>query len=92
VLTRGDPDIAAEQVMPHVPGPILRPWAEVVRDHSPRRQVMGPHAPGAAAAQELEDGVQDLSRRVGFPSAAWFGFWNQLLDQVPSLITEIGRV
>ena len=63
-----------------------------MRDHSPRRQVMGPHAPGAAAAQELEDGVQDLSRRVGFPSAAWFGFWNQMVEQVPFVLTEIGRV
>jgi hypothetical protein len=92
VFTSGDPDIAAEQVMHHLPGPILLPWAEVVIDHAPRRQVMGQHAPGAAAAQEREDGVQDLTLRVGFRSAAWFGFWNQMLDQVPFVITESGRV
>jgi hypothetical protein len=53
---------------------------------------MGQQAPGAAAAQERDDGVQDLTLRVGFRSAAWCGFWNQRLEQVPCVITESGRV
>jgi hypothetical protein len=78
--------------MHHLPGPILTPLSKVVIHDLPWRQVMGQHAPGAAAAQEIENGVQDLTLRVRFRSAAWFGFGNQMFNQCPFFVTEVSRV
>ena len=49
---------------------------------------MGQHAPRAAAAQEIEDGVQDLPLRVGYRAASWFGVGHQMFDQVPFFVTQ----
>jgi hypothetical protein len=92
LFPRGDAHIAAEEIMPHLPRPILLPVATGVIHDPPWRQIVGQHAPGVAAAQEIADGVQDLPLRVCFRSAAWFGFWNQMCDQAPFFVTEIGRV
>jgi transposase len=71
VLTRGDRHLTAEQIMHQLPGPILPPLATVMIHDTPGRQVMRQHAPGAAAAQEIADGVQYLALRICFRSATW---------------------
>lgn len=71
---------------------IPAPRPKVMVDDPPWGQVMRQHAPGAAAAQEIEEGVQDFTLRVRFRSAAWSGFGNQMFDQDPRCVTEVGRV
>jgi len=73
-----------------LPGSIRRPLAEVVIDDQPGRPVMGEHAPGAATAEEIEDGVQDLTCRVGGRSAAWLGCADQRLNQGHALSLRSG--
>jgi hypothetical protein len=92
VFASRDRDSAAEQVMHEPPGAILAPRPKVMVDHPPRGQVMGQQAPRAAAAPEREDGVQALTLRVRFRSASGLGFGNQMLDQGPFFVTEIGRI
>jgi hypothetical protein len=53
---------------------------------------MGQHAPGAAAAQQIEDPIQDPALRVGLGPSSRFRVGYQMLDQRPFSITEVGRV
>src|SRR3712207_7091323 len=53
------------------PCPIQSPGAEVVVDGLPGREVVRQQSPGATAANDVEDGVQDLAGtvRLGTPSS-----------------------
>jgi hypothetical protein len=46
------------------PGPIPLPEPKVVIHGLPGRHVVGKHPPGATAAQDREDGVQNLPLRM----------------------------
>jgi hypothetical protein len=78
--------------MHHLPRAIQAPLAKVVIDDPPRRQVMRQHPPRTAAAQQIEDGVEDFPLGIGLGPAPWFGVGHQMLDQVPFFVTEIRRV
>lgn len=87
-----DPDITAQESMPHLPGAIVAPLTNGVLDNPPGRQVMRSPAPRAAAAQTIQDGRQDLPRRVHVRAAAWCGFGHPMLNPRPCVLTESGRV
>jgi len=61
MLARGGLDIPTEEVMHHLPGPILAPLAKVVIHHPLRGEIMRQHVPGIATTQQLEDPVQDVT-------------------------------
>ncbi len=48
------------------------PSPEVVIDGPPRREVVGQKPPGAAAIEDVEDGVEDLVRAVNPGSSTGF--------------------
>jgi hypothetical protein len=78
--------------MDDLPGPVPTPLPEIVIHDTPWGQIMGEHAPRSSAARPIEDGIQDLTLRVRFGSPACFGFGHQMLDQMPFLIGQVGRI
>src|SRR5262249_4281566 len=57
--------ILAQDVVDLLPDAGVPPGVEVVGDRLPRRVVVGQHPPGAAAAGQVEDSVDDLPHGVG---------------------------
>ena len=53
---------------------------------------MGKHPPLDAAADEIEDGVEDFAPVDGLRPPSRFGLGNQGLDQLPLGIGQIGGV
>ncbi len=62
--------------MQPLPGPFALPLREVVIADPPRRQVLGHHAPGYAAADQIEDPVEHATFAVARRAAhlAWTGY------------------
>ena len=53
----------------------------VYLDGRPSREVVRKQSPGTSAADDVEDGVKDLSRRVrtlGLPGAFGVGIWGSI--------------
>lgn len=78
--------------MHQAPRPVLMPLPKVVIDDAPWGQVVGSHAPGTPAAQQVENGMENLALRIRLGAATWFGCWHQMFDQVPFFIAEVGRI
>ena len=55
-----------------LPGAIDAPEPKVMIDGLPRRKVVGQKTPGATAAEDVEDGVEDLAQ--GMDPRTSFGF------------------
>jgi hypothetical protein len=53
---------------------------------------MRQQAPGTATPQEREDRLQDLTLGICLGPSTGLGRWDQLLNQGPLSVTEIGRV
>src|SRR4028118_1727241 len=67
--------------------PAGTPDPEVVADGLPGRELAWEHAPLAAALEEVEDGIEDLSRRLctlGRPGAPGVGKWGSMQDHSAS--------
>jgi len=73
-------------------GAILPPPTEIVVNGSPRGEVVGQHPPGTAAAQHIQEGIDDRPQVDGAGSASRFGGRQQGLQQGPLLVLQIGRV
>ena len=56
------PDLGPQGVLDRLPRAIATPLPIVVMDRSPWGKVVGKHPPLDAAADEIEDGVEDLRR------------------------------
>lgn len=61
-------------------------------DGLPRREVVREQAPGAAAAQHVEDGVEDLAQRMNPGASGSFRRGQVRLDDFPLGIGEVGSV
>ena len=63
LLPAGSPvaDLGAQGVVDLRPSAVVAPLAEVVVAGAPGGQVVGHHPPGAAAAEDVEDAVEDLA-------------------------------
>src|SRR5215207_723831 len=89
---QANPEVFAESPVDLLPGTVYAPFSEVVVDGGPPREVMGKHAPLATALQEVEDGVQDLTKIVGPRSSVSFGGGQVGLDVAPFSVGKIRRV
>ena len=74
------------------PCPIQSPGAEVVVDGLPGREVVRQQSPGATAANDVEDGVQDLAGtvRLGTPSSVREG--EVRFEEGPLFVGEVALV
>ena len=68
------------------------PFPEVVVDGGPPREVVGQEPPLAAAFEDVEDGIEDLTKIVGPRSSMPFGFRQMGLDVFPFGVGKIRRV
>ena len=68
------PDLGPQGVLDRLPRAIATPLPIVVMDRSPWGKVVGKHPPLDAAADEIEDGVEDFGGRrtaAALPVWAW---------------------
>ena len=71
---------------------IVEPFVKVVGHMLPGRQIMRQHAPLAAAAIQIQDGVHDLAQIDG-SFAAWSGWLTQRrLEVIPFVVAQIACV
>src|SRR5579875_2484926 len=76
-----------------LPDALVPPGVEVVGDGFPRWEVVGQHAPGAAATSQVQYGVDDLPQRVGAGSAdAAITLGEQVFDVVPLEVRQVTGV
>ncbi len=61
VSSEVNPHPLAQRPVHPFPGAVEAPSSEVVVDGLPRREVVGQKPPGAAAFDDVEDGVKDLA-------------------------------
>src|SRR3712207_3594657 len=75
-----------------LPGAVQAPGAEVMVDGLPRREVMRQQPPGAAAADDVEDGVQDFAGGVhpGTPGSSREG--HEWFEEGPLGVGEVALV
>jgi hypothetical protein len=91
-LTGSHPDLAAEQIMPVLPGTVLPPAPKVLVDELPGGEVVRQQAPGTATTEARENGIQNFARRILLRSAPGFGGGDQMLNQRPFAVAEISWV
>ena len=91
-LTGGHPDIAAEQIMHVLPGTVLPPAPKVLVDNLPGGKVMGQQAPGAATTKDVKNRIQDFTLGIFLGPPTGFSWGDQVLNQRPLAVTEVGRV
>ena len=75
-----------------LPGAVPAPAPEVLVDHLPGRKVMGQQTLRTATTENIEDRVQNFALQICLRSAAWFGGGDQMLNQRPFAVTEVGWV
>ena len=85
-------ELLAEHRVEILPGAVQAPPAEVVIRRLPGRELVRQQSPGAAAAYDVEDGVQDLAERVETWPANTLGWRQVRLEASPLLIRKIGQV
>ena len=88
----GVPQPGAEHVEDLRPGAVEPPPAVVEVDGAPGGQVVGHHPPGDAAADQVEDAVEDLAEVDVAGPAAGLGLGQQGLDELPLLVGQVGGV
>src|SRR5664279_1854637 len=86
------PDLLAEQIMNFVEGTIPTPVVEVTPDGALGGKVTGQVTPLAPGAEDVEDGVEDVSHG-GLAGSATAGVARQeRLDQGPLLVGEVAGI
>lgn len=74
------------------PGASLAPAAKPLVGGLPMGQIMWPQAPGTASAPHIRDAIADLSHRLCAGSAPGRFAGQQGLQDLPLLVTAIGRL
>src|SRR5215208_5000088 len=92
VPPEANPHPFAQRGVHPLPDTVQTPSPEVVLDGLPRREVVRQKSPGAAALQDVEDGVEDLEQAVQARSP--FVFWErqERFDALPLGIGKVGWV
>lgn len=86
------PHVAAEPVVPQLPGPVLLPASNIMIDDLPGGEVMGEQAPRTATSQNIHDTVQDVACGRLLWSAPRLGSGHIRGNQRPFLVSEVSRI
>jgi hypothetical protein len=78
--------LSAQPFVNALPGSVQTPIAKVGVDGLPGWKIMRQHAPLAARAQDIEDGINNLSPPVVSRTPSAFDGWNQWFDDLPFFI------
>jgi hypothetical protein len=92
LVSRFNSDSFTQQCVPLHPHPLDAPLPQVGVHRGPRRQVSGEESSGATAAQNGEDGVDDVAHGVCSRSAARFGGWNEWFEDRPLGVGEVAGI
>ena len=73
-----------------LPRSVQTPESEVVVDGLPRWEVVGQQSPGAAAPQDVEDGVEDLAQAMEARTPVGSGSGKMGLQAAPLGVGKVG--
>src|SRR5262249_48903660 len=85
-------DAVAKGVVDPRPGAVVAPLVKVVVAGAPGGEVMGHHPPGATAAEDVEDTVEDIAELDRARPASRLGGWEKALEAFPLGAGQIGRI
>jgi len=85
-------DVVSKSVMDLLPGPVVSPLLEVHIDRRVRGKVVREHAPSAAAAQNVEDGIDYRPGICRSRPTSRLGGWKQATNNPPFRVTHVARV
>lgn len=83
ISPQANPKAFSDGPIDPLPSAVDTPLSEIVVDGGPSREVVGKHSPLATALQDVEDGVQDLTKTVGPWASVSFGGGQVRLYVVP---------
>ena len=86
------PQALAQHGVQALPRTVDAPSPEPVVDAPPRRELARQQAPGAAAFQHVEDGLEDLARGVDLGASPPVGGGQVRLDVSELFVGKVGRV
>ncbi len=89
IATVQEAAVITQSIVDVLPRSIFLPAPQVAIDGVPRGEVVGQHAPRAAASQYIKDRVHNVAAIVFGRSAAGFWGWDQVSDVCPLSILEI---
>ena len=92
IASETDPKPLSEGGVDPLPRPIQAPDPEVMVDGLPRREVVGKETPGAAATDDVEDGIEDLAGGVDLWTTEGLGGGQMGLDDLPLFVRKVGLV
>jgi hypothetical protein len=75
-----------------LPEALHTPQTKVMVDRFPRRQIMRQQPPGAATAQDIEDGIEDVPDRVVPRPASLLGGRQVWYERTPFSVRQIGWI
>ena len=84
--------LRSQRVMDPLPSVIIPPVAEVAIHTLPGWVFFRQHPPLDAADDHVQDGIDDLPHLQAAGASARFGRWDQILDNVPLAVGQVGRV
>src|SRR5581483_12252080 len=76
-------DFTAQVILDALSGAIEAELTEVMIDRAARREVLRQHAPGDAAAQDIEDGTEEMAHIDFARASTSFDGRDQILDRLP---------
>jgi hypothetical protein len=85
-------ELAAQAVMHLLPGAIVAPGLQVVVDKGVWREIVGQQESAAARAQEIENGIDDLTARILGGAIIRSQGRDERLQEAPFGIAEIGAI
>jgi len=84
--------LATQGIIDTLPYTSGSPLSEVPINHLPGRQVSGQHTPGAAAPQEVEYGVDYLSKLIFRLAPCVSTSWKEWLKHLPLLVCQVAWI
>jgi hypothetical protein len=82
-------EVFAQMGVNPIPQSVGFPESEVVVDRTPRREILRQVAPLTSSFDKVEDGVEQLSKRVPAPSASFGRLGKAVIDEWPFGIGEV---
>ena len=85
-------NLGPQRVVNPLPGTVISPAAKAGVDTRPPRLLLRQHPPLDSADGQIENRIDDLAHVQAAWSSSRFGRWNQILDNDPLSVGQVGRV
>ena len=88
----GDAHLHPQAIVGFDPQAALAPGREIIEHRGLGRKVLGQHAPLAAGAVEIEDGIENHSPGVLDGASSGFRLGNEWLMELPFVVCEVAII